>query len=110
MIETTDPKADSDFYHERSIKKALVKVLARNNALDKYKEQAVAIIRDRDCVKNTKDQLCLWPRHCFLTGKPLFMKRATRLTIIFYENGGTTHCIDENVWVSKNDYLVTLMR
>jgi len=107
MIETTNPKADSDFYHERSVKKKLVEVLVRNNAIDKYKEQARMLVKERI---SEREQLCLLPRRCFLTGKPLFMKRATRLSIVFYDNGGTTHCIDQNVWVSKNDYLMTLMQ
>ena len=48
-------------------------------------------------------------RHCFLTGKPLFLKKAVRLSIPF-QRWGYNKYIDNEVWIDAKQCLLLQLR
>jgi len=71
-----------------------------------WRESVLGMIATAEKLQETR---CLQVgRHCFLTGKKLFLKKAVRVSAKM--NIGYSKFVDNEVWIDRKEYLLLLLK
>ena len=71
-----------------------------------WRESVLGMIATAERLQETR---CLQVgRHCFLTGKKLFLKKAVRVSA--HMSNGCSKFVDNEVWIDQNEYLLLQLK